>query len=319
VNIQELQKRLEQYIGVRSALGFKDKGLKSILQDFLRYVTEKRPCGQITSNLAVDWATETPVARATGLAGPARRLIAVRGFLSHLRASHPDVQVPDNRLLAAARSRRPYLYSPSEIDNLLKAASSIGPRGTLRPHTYETLLGLLTCTGIRIGEAIRLKFNDVELQGNMPLLRIRETKFGKSRIVPLHPTAAERLRCYVQLRANLGYSKRSDAFFVSERGGHLYYGCLVQWFIRATRHLDMFPTPGIRTPTLHGLRHYFAIERLTSWCRQGLCIEDLAPQLSVYLGHAKPQHSYWYLTATRELLLAAGGSFELYSSKGACP
>ena len=112
---------------------------------------------------------------------------------------------------------------------------TIRPRGSLRPHTYATLLGLMASTGIRVGEAIRLKICDVELGPNISLLQIRESKFGKSRIVALHPTAAEQLRHYVQLRTPLGYSGRSDAFFVSERGGHLNYGCLVQWFICGAR------------------------------------------------------------------------------------
>jgi integrase len=174
----------------------------------------------------------------------------------------------------------------------------------------------MVSTGIRVGEAIRLKCSDVDLEVDHPHLRIIESKFGKSRLVPLHATTAEKLKQYVRLRTRLGYSARSDAFFVSERGAHLNYGCLVQWFIRITRRLGMFPSDGRRTPTLHGLRHHFAIERLVSWSREGLCIQDLAPQLSVYLGHVKPQQSYWYLTATPELLRVAGDSFQLNSNKG---
>jgi integrase len=174
----------------------------------------------------------------------------------------------------------------------------------------------MASTGIRVGEAIRLKISDVELNAEPSLLQIRESKFGKSRVAPRHPTTAAKLTHSVRLRARLGYSKRSDAFFVSERGGHLNYGCLVQWFTRATRSLGMQPPEGRRTPTLHGLRHYFAIERLTLWCHQGACIQDLAPQLSVYLGHAKPQQSYWYLTATPELLHIAGESFRRFANTG---
>lgn len=319
MNMQELQDQLEQYLAARSALGMKDRGRKSLLQDFLRYLVNVQCDGFIPCHVAVDWAATTPIARATGLAGPARRLSAVRGFLSPLRASDSRVEVPPARLLAAAKGRRPYLYSSQQIADLLKAALAIRPRGSLRPHTYATLLGLMASTGIRVGEAIRLKNCDVELEPNIPLLQIRESKFGKSRIVPLHPTTAERLRQYVQLRTSLGYSKRSDAFFVSERGGHLNYGCLVQWFIRTTRRMGMYPSDGRRTPTLHGLRHYFAIERLTSWCREGACVQDLAPRLSVYLGHVKPQQSYWYFTATPELLQIAGASFQQFANTGESP
>ena len=316
MNARELRAQLEQYLSARSALGIKDRGRKTLLQDFLRYLVKMKFDGSIPCRLTIDWATTTPRARATGLAGPARRLSAARGFLSYLRASTDEVEVPAARLLAAAKGRRPYLYSTEQISDLLKAASQLGPKGSLRPHTYQMLLGLMASTGIRVGEAIRLKYTDVELDDEPACLLIRESKFGKSRVVPLHPTTAGKLKNYAELRRRLGYGKRSDAFFVSERGGHIYYGCLVQWFIRATRGLGMYPPAGRRTPTLHGLRHYFAIERLTVWCRQGACVQDLAPQLSVYLGHVKPQQSYWYFTATPELLRAAGESFQHFANTG---
>jgi integrase/recombinase XerD len=316
MSMQELRDQLEQYLGARSALGLKDRGRKSLLQDFLRYLVEIRCGGFIPVHVAVDWAATRPKARATGLAGPSRRLSAVRGFLTHLRASNPQVVVPPVRLLAAAKGRRPYLYSSDQIAGLLNAALAIRRGGPLRPHTYETLLGLMASTGIRVGEAIRLTVRDVELDSAPALLQIRESKFGKSRIIPMHPTTAEKLQLYVRLRRRLGYSKRSDAFFVSERGGHVNYGCLVQWFTRTVRSLGMRAADGRRTPTLHGLRHHFAIERLTLWCRQGACIQDLAPHLSVYLGHVKPQQSYWYFTATPELLHTAGESFQLFANTG---
>jgi len=177
----------------------------------------------------------------------------------------------------------------------------------------------MASTGIRVSEAIRLKLGDVELNAEPALLQIRESKFGKSRIVPIHPTTAERLKRYVRLRTRLGRCKHSDTFFLSERGGHLNYGCLVQWFTRTVRDLNMQAADGRRTPTLHGLRHYFAIERLTLWCRQGACVQNLAPQLSVYLGHAKPQQSYWYFTATPELLYIAAESFQRFANTGVSP
>jgi integrase/recombinase XerD len=319
MSMQELRNHLEQFLAARSALGLKDRGRRSLLEDFLRYVAEVRCDGSIPVHVAVDWAVTRPKARATGLAGPSRRLSAVRGFLTYLRASNPEVTVPPVRLLAAAKGRRPYLYSADQIATLLDAALAIRRGGPLRPHTYQTLLGLMASTGVRVGEALRLKICDVELDTEPSLLHIRESKFGKSRIVPIHSTTKDRLKCYVRLRTRLGYSKRSDAFFVSERGGHINYGCLVQWFTRTVRGLNMHATDGRRTPTLHGLRHHFAIERLTLWCRQGACVQDLAPQLSVYLGHAKPERSYWYFTATPELLHIAGESFQRFSNTGVSP
>jgi integrase/recombinase XerD len=314
---RELRIQLDQYLSARSALGIKDRGRKTLLQGFVRYLVKMKYDGAITSRLAIDWATTTPKARATGLAGPSRRLGAARGFLSHVRASSDDVEIPAAGLLAAIKGRRPYLYTADQIADLLQTALALGPKGGLRPHTYHTLLGLMASTGIRVGEAIRLKLADVELDAKPALLQIKDSKFGKSRVVPLHPTAAAQLKKYAELRRRRGYGKRSDAFFVPERGGHVYYGCLVQWFTRATRQLGMYPSADRRSPTLHGLRHYFAIERLTLWSRQGVCIHDHAPQLSVYLGHVKPQQSYWYFTATPELLRAAGESFQSFAHSGA--
>lgn len=173
MSMQELRDDLEQFLAARSALGLKDRGRKSLLEDFLRYVAEIRCDGSIPVHVAVDWAVTRPKARATGLAGPSRRLSAVRGFLTYLRASNPEVAVPPVRLLAAAKGRRPYLYSAGQIAALLDAALAIRRGGPLRPHAYQTLLGLMASTGIRVGEAIRLKFSDVELDTEPPLLRKR--------------------------------------------------------------------------------------------------------------------------------------------------
>jgi len=319
MNTRELQNQLAGYLKVRAALGYKDRGLKSLLQSFLDYIVPRADDGSVRSAFAVDWAYTTPVARGAGVAGPAHRLSAARGFLRHLHASDPNVEVPQVRLLAVARSPRPYLFSSEEIARLLKAASALGPRGSLRPHTYETILGLMASTGIRVGEAIRLKNCDVQLEMEPPVLRIRETKFGKHRVVVLHPTTAKQLTQYVQLRRRLGYGRRTDAFFVSEQGGLVSYACLCRWFARTTQGMGMHPPKGRRTPTLHGLRHYFAVERLTLWCQQGACVLDLAPHLSVYLGHAKPQQSYWYMTATPALLSTAAESFQRFTKPGGAP
>jgi hypothetical protein len=140
MNARELRIQLEQYLSARSALGIKDRGRKTLLQDFLRYLVKMKYGGSITCRLAVDWATTTPKARATGLAGPSRRLIAARGFLSHVGASSDDVEVPAARLLAAAKGRRPYLYSAEQIADLFQAALALGPKGSLRPHARSATL-----------------------------------------------------------------------------------------------------------------------------------------------------------------------------------
>jgi len=242
----------------------------------------------------------------------AYRLSAARGFLAHLRVAIPDTEVPEVGLLKKSPRRIPYLFSKDQILDLLKVASTLGPADSLRAHTYETILGLMASTGIRVGEAIHLKTEDVRLDSDPPRLEIRESKFRKSRLVPLHPTTADKLRNYARLRARMRYGSVHAAFFISERRKALCYETLRSWFARTTRELGMRSAGDRRTPTLHGLRHHFAVERLTLWGQQGSSVRELAPTLSVYMGHVSPEESYWYLTSTPALLATAGESFQRY-------
>ncbi len=310
----ELEGQLETYLAVRSALGYRDYFLQRLLQDFIRYVIDRHDDGPIRARTAVDWACATSARN--GVSRLAYRLSVARRFLTHLRVNFPDTEVPGMGLLKKSPRRNPYLFSKEQIADLLKMAATLGPAGSLRPHTYETILGLLASTGLRVGEAIRLKIDDVELASGPPRLEIRESKFHKSRLVPLHPTTADKLGHYAQRRARMGYEGPPHAFFVSERRQHLCYGTLRSWFVRATGELGMRPADGGRMPTIHGLRHYFAVERLTLWCQQGAPVRDLAPNLSVYLGHVSPAESYWYLTATPALLMTASDSFQHFATPG---
>jgi integrase/recombinase XerD len=218
-------------------------------------------------------------------------------------------------LLASPRRPSPYLFTPTEIAKLLAGAMNMRPHGSLRPILWQTLLGLLASTGLRVGEALRLKASDVLLQADMPHLRIVETKFRKSRLVPLHPTAARQLRHYEEQRERLGYNALSDSFFVSENGKALDHTSVWLSFRRLTRRLGILPRDGSRNPCLQCLRHTFAVERLREWYRLGVDVQALIPNLSVYLGHLKPQETYWYLTATPELLTAAAAAFQPYAEK----
>jgi integrase len=180
----------------------------------------------------------------------------------------------------------------------------------------STLLGLLASTGLRVGEAIRLQVDDAKLDLHPPQIHILETKFHKSRIVPLHPSTAERLRHYGAQRARLHYDGLSDAFFVSEQGHHLKYLALHNWFARLCQRSAIAPTDGGRTPCLMSLRHTFAVTCMQRWYPQDLDVQALLPRLSVYLGHVDPQESYWYLTAVPELLSAAAQRFQAYVHVG---
>jgi len=178
------------------------------------------------------------------------------------------------------------------------------------------VLGLLASTGLRVGEALRLQIDQVKLELDPPQLHIRETKFHKSRIVPLHLSTAERLCQYRGQRVHGHYEALSEAFFVPERGQHLQHRALHDWFTRRCQRLALHPTVGGRAPCLSSFRHTFAVTRLQRWYEQGLDVQALLPHLSVYLGHVHPQESYWYLTAVPELLSAAATRFQRYAQAG---
>jgi integrase len=239
-----------------------------------------------------------------------------RGFLSYLQALLPETEVPDHGLIAAFRRPTPYLFTPHQITALLHAAQQLGPHGALRPSTIATVIGLLASTGLRIGEALRLMMTDVRLEETPPHLHIRETKFHKSRFVPLHVTTVTQLQRYTTLRTALRYDALTDAFFVSEQGRALTYDAMRTCFAQLCHQLGLGPTDGGRRPSLHALRHAFAIERLRRWYQDGANVQALLPYLSVYLGHVRPQESYWYLTATPELLSTAAARFQHYAARG---
>jgi integrase len=198
----------------------------------------------------------------------------------------------------------------------MRAAHEAGPPGILRPYTLSTLIGLLASTGLRVGEVLRLTIADVELDSQPPVLHIRETKFQKSRLVPLHASTADQLRHYQAMRGHLRYDALSNVFFVSEKGQSLSYAALARWFTTQCQQLGIAPLHPGRRPTLHALRHTFAVERIRQWYEEGADVQALLPHLSVYLGHLRPEYTYWYLSATPELLTAAAAKFQHYAVRG---
>jgi integrase/recombinase XerD len=164
---------------------------------------------------------------------------------------------------------------------------------------------------------MRLTVGDVRLQAQPAHLRVLQTKFHKSRLVPIHATTTAALATYLQRREDLGYDALSEVVFVSERGGPLDLGSLRVWFGKLTRKLGLWPVhEGSRRPSLHSFRHTFAVRRLRAWHEAGQDVQALLPTLSVYLGHVRPEDTYWYLTATPDLLRAAGARFVLNAATG---
>jgi integrase len=299
-----LRDALDDYLALRRGLGFKLERPGQLLADFTGYL-EAAGAPTVTTELALAWAT------APAGADPAwwrKRLAAIRPFARYLAALIPETEVPPAGLLPGRVSRRavPYLYSAAEITALMTAAATI--RAPLRSATYRTLIGLLAITGMRAGEAIRLDQSDADLQAG--LLTIRESKFGKSRQLPLHATTVAALAGYAALRDQHQPRPATQAFFISLTGTRLIYNNVHYTFHLLTQAAGLTPRAPRCRPRIHDLRHSFAVATLLSWYQDGGDVAARLPLLSAWLGHADPASTYWYLTGTPELLALAGQRLE---------
>ena len=309
--------KLERYLALRRAFGFNMRPEERLLRDFAIFVEGCGLDGPITAQVAVDWACST--SKCCGPGGQSRRLSVARGFLQYLCAIDSDTQVPSSGLLPHMIRPTPYIYSDAEIEALITAAKQLGPKGSLRPYSYATLIGLLASTGLRAGEAIRLQINDMNLDDSPPLLKILHTKFRKSRLVPIHRSVANALREYSNQKQCLGYEGLCDTFFVSESGIPFKYRAVSWTFVSLARKIGIRGPVGEKGPSLHSLRHTFAVRRLLSWYREGVNVRERLPELSVYMGHVRPEGTYWYLTATPELFRLASDRFEDNTIFGGAP
>ena len=309
-----LRQQMEAYLALRAALGFQVQATRLLLQDFLRYVETQAVTFPLRAQVAIDWACDQAVPR--GAATQVQRLSILRGFLAFLRASEPATEIPDHRLLATPKRPTPFLFTPTQITQLLREVAQMKPAQSLRPHAWCALLGLLASTGLRVGEVCRLQMSDLQLATPPAYLQVLATKFRKSRLVPLHPSTVIALQAYLERRKMLGYTALSEAVFITEGGKPFQPRTLWRTFKRLTKRSGIVALAANRQPTLHSLRHTFAVQRLCEWYRAGLDVQSLVPQLSVYLGQVRPQESYWYLTATPELLGAAALRFAQYANLG---
>lgn len=291
-----LRRHAEDYLAMRRALGFKLTTFGQTLFSFIGYL-ENEQATVITSDLAVAWARATP--RSVREVRWARRLMIARIFARHMQVLDPATEVPADDILNHHYCRAtPHLYTQEQISALCRAADRLRPR--LRAHTWVTLIGLLAVSGLRTGEACRL--NDADVDFIAGILRVRDSKFGKSRDVPIHETTAAALRDYAGVRDQLRVSTVTDSFFVSGRGTRLNKSDLDKTFTVLRHHAGLGTGNGRREPRLHDFRHSFATETLIDWYRDGRDVQARLPLLSTYLGHADPKSTYWYLTGTPELL-----------------
>lgn len=302
--------RCTAYVGLRRALGFTMRPEQRVLREFVEFV-ERQPESAGLVHVTVTWATRTG-----GPGTQARRLSIARQFLTYVQALDERVTVPGPGLLPSVRRSPPRLLGASEVIRLMDAARQLGPHEALRPQTVATYIGLLASCGLRAHEAIRLTLEDVALTATPPRLTIRQTKFRKSRLVPLHATTAAALGAYAACRQQLGYDGLCDAFFVSERGSPLNYHVIARTFVTLARRVGLRGPAGERGVSLHHVRHSFAVARLAAWAQAGEDVRARIPALAVYLGHARPEDTYWYLTAAPQVLRPAADRFEAFAAAG---
>ena len=296
--MSDLHQAVAEYLAVRRALGFKLDREGQLLDDFARYCA-RRGEPAVTAAAALAWAT---LPQGADPCWWAARLTAVRTFARWQAAFDPATEVPPAGLLPQ-RSRRaePYPYGDADIAALLDRARAI--RSPLRAATYQTLIGLLAVSGMRVGEAIALDRGDADL--DQGVLHVRNAKFGKSRVVICHPSTARALHAYARVRDAHWPDPATPAFFLSTAGTRLIYKNVHRCFHRLAAEAGLAPLGPRCRPRIHDLRHRFALQALLGWYRDGTGIAQQLPALSAYLGHVRPQDTYWYLRAAPELLALA--------------
>jgi integrase len=297
-----IRRGVEAYLAMRRAMGFKLVDPGNLLREFARFL-QRQGTSCITSELIVRWAK---LRRNVHPARWARRLRTVRRFAQYWQATDPRTQVPPLDLLPHRyRRRTPYLFGHQEILGLMRTAERLPSKAGF---AYSTLIGLLASTGLRGGEARALNREDVDLAHGV--LTIRKTKFGKSRLVPIHATTKKALARYARRRDKRHPHPRDPAFFLSCRGGRFHKSTILSAFGRLCRKAGLVGTPSRARPSLHALRHRFAVTTLRKWYRAGLDVGPRMPVLSTFLGHTLISNTYWYLTAEPELMRLAGARLE---------
>jgi integrase len=308
-----LREALADYLALRRALGYRLARPEKLLNQFLDYL--HHTCADedaevVTVTVALDWA-RLP-AGSDGSNWWAYRLSVVRGFATYLHSLDPVHEVPAAELLPQ-RPRRavPYLYSKADIAALMSATSSL--RSPLRRTTFATLIGLLAVTGMRVGEAIGLNRGDVDLKQRR--LVVRHGKFDKTRELALHPTTVTALRRYQRERDRLAPATHTSAFLVSTAGTRLLYRNVHATFHRLVGLARLAPRAGSCRPRIHDVRHSFAVTSMLEAYAAGEDGQTRLSLLSTWLGHVHPHSTYWYLSASPELMAVAGQRLEAHLAR----
>ncbi len=288
----------ERYISLRQTLGFKLEDLSGNLNAFARFAAD-RGDNHVRVSTAVDWATKASSPHARYI-----RLRDVARLARFLHAEDPIHEVPTNPFCAPTRRSLPYIYTPAEIVHLLEGATRLRRSYPFRRQVYGTLLGLIAATGLRISEALDLRLADVLPDG---VLQIRRTKFGKSRLIPLHPTVVTALDQYLEQRRRLAVT--DDHVFLSA-GNRRISSSMVEYTFRRIRRLAGIAPSRTRPPRIHDLRHTFATRALEQCSTRRESVARHFVALSTYMGHTDIAHTYWYLEATPELMTGIAAAAE---------
>lgn len=301
-----LHDSISAYLQLRRSLGFRLKKDERLLADFARFM-EARAATHITAKLAVQWAKLPAAGNMNYRAG---RLRAVRSFARHHILNDPKTEIPAADLLPRQRMTfQPYIFSKEDITRIL--ADTLRRRKGMKPITRlgrHTIYGLLSVTGMRVSEVINLNVSDVDL--DQGVITIRNTKFGKSRLVPVHATTSAALRRYKEQRDTFLGSTNVKYFFISQLGHHVCHGGLDRSFRRLTRRLGIREATAPKGPRLHDLRHSMAVEVLQRCYQSGADPERRLPALSTYLGHTHLNYTYWYLHQNPRLMTEAMGRLQ---------
>jgi integrase/recombinase XerC len=310
-----MQAAVQAYLRQRRQLGFALKSPGTELLRFARFADTRGHQGALTQELQLEWARSH--VRRTSTVTAARRIEIVRPFAAYYRQFEVDTEVPASGILGRGHTRlAPHIYTDEEIGELLEHAGRLTPDGGLRPLMYRTLFGLIAATGLRLSEALNLLIADVDFIG--ATLTVRQTKFHKSRCVPLHVSVVQALSAYRQERDRSADPSASAAFFVSRTGGVLPVRTVENVFERMRAHLAWQARGDHAAPRIQDLRHTFAVRRLQRWHETGVSIDHAMFWLCTYLGHAKISDTYWYLTGVPELMDIVGAKFEQFALQGVC-
>jgi integrase len=300
------QSRVESYLAYRRQAGYALLIEGRQLMRFADFAEQVSHHGPLTLKLAVAWARASPGQKQITAA---RRIEVLRPFARYWQQFDPATEIPPGRLFGRAHRRlRPHIYTRTELRELLDATDHLHPTGGLRGACCRALFGLLASAGLRLSEATGLERGDVDLEQG--LLQIRGAKFGKSRWVPLHSTTTRELKQYAQRRDNHPLTTRTQAFFVGDYGRPAQPRNLEYAFEQLRERLRWRSRGQYPAPRIHDLRHTFICHTLELWYDGAIDIDANMLALSTYVGHAKLTDTYWYVTATPELMAAAARRFE---------